>query len=105
LYYLTWFYQPIIDCPGNDITAVCVFRHNAMPFALEDGLEQYNRRDLQYQDNRTKAQRSVIHTNMELLLTVLESKMQDRGAMFCVCNLAISVYSGMVENWPDRKRS
>ena len=42
--------------PDNDITAVCVFRHNAMPFALEDGL--WNKYKLgetfNIKDNRTK---------------------------------------------------
>ncbi|HMG92303.1 MAG TPA: hypothetical protein VK589_19735 [Chryseolinea sp.] len=90
--------------PDNDITAVCVFRHNAMPFALDDGL--WNKYKLgetfNIKDNRTKAHavRNPYYkaTDGDFPLNGVDGikKMQDRGAMFCVCNLAISVYSGMV---------
>lgn len=88
----------------NDITAVCVFRHNAMPFALNDAMwskyklgETFNIKDL-----RTKAHslRNSYYDakDGDFPLNGVDGikRMQERGAMFCVCNLAISVYSGMV---------
>lgn len=90
--------------PDSDITAVCVFRHNAMPFALEDNLwskyklgETFN-----IKDNRTKAPalRNPYYkaTDGDFPIHGVDGikKMQDRGAMFCVCNLALTVYSGIV---------
>lgn len=90
--------------PDSDITAVCVFRHNAMPFALEDSLwSKYKLGEtFKIQDNRTKAPalRNPYYnaTDGDFPLNGVDGikKMQDRGAMFCVCNLALTVYSGMV---------
>ena len=90
--------------PDNDITAVCVFRHNAMPFALDDSMwSKYKLGEtFKIKDNRTKAPalRNPYYkaTDGDFPLNGIDGikKMQDRGAMFCVCNLAITVYSGMV---------
>jgi hypothetical protein len=89
------------DSPDSDITAMTVLRHSAIPLALTDtiwskyklgeffGINDYSKKaairnpffepkDGDYPINGPggiKAQ-------------------QDRGAMFCVCNLALQVYSG-----------
>lgn len=90
--------------PDNDITAMCVFRHNAIPFALEDSLwskyklgETFN-----ITDNRTQkpATRNPYYnaTDGDFPLNGVDGikKMQERGALFCACNLALAVYSGIV---------
>ena len=88
----------------SDITAMCVFRHNAIPFALEDKLwEKYKLGEMfNIIDNRTQkpSTRNPYYnaTDGDFPLNGVDGikKMQDRGAMFCACNLALSVYSGMV---------
>ncbi len=90
--------------PDSDITAVCVFRHNAIPFALEDKLwSKYKLGEVfQINDNRTQAPatRNPYYnaTDGDFPINGVDGikKMQDRGAMFCACNLALSVYSGIV---------
>lgn len=90
--------------PDSDITAVCVFRHNAIPFALEDGLwSKYKLGEVfQVTDNRTQkpAVRNPYYnaTDGDFPLNGVDGikKMQERGAMFCACNLALVVYSGMI---------
>lgn len=90
--------------PDSDITAVCVFRHNAIPFALEDRLwSKYKLGEVfQINDNRTgaAATRNPYYnaTDGDFPINGIDGikRMQERGAMFCACNLAISVYSGMV---------
>jgi intracellular sulfur oxidation DsrE/DsrF family protein len=90
--------------PDSDITAVCVLRHNAIPFALEDSLwSKYKLGEVfNVTDNRT--QKAAIRnpyynaTDGDFPLNGVDGikKLQDRGAMFCACNLALTVYSGMV---------
>jgi intracellular sulfur oxidation DsrE/DsrF family protein len=90
--------------PDSDITAVCVFRHNAIPFALEDKLwSKYKLGEVfQINDNRTQAPatRNPYYnaTDGDFPINGVDGikKMQERGAMFCACNLALSVYSGIV---------
>ena len=90
--------------PDSDITAVCVFRHNAIPFALEDGLwSKYKLGEVfNVTDNRTQkpAIRNPYYnaTDGDFPLNGVEGikRLQERGAMFCACNLAFAVYSGMV---------
>jgi len=90
--------------PDNDITAVCVLRHNAIPFALEDGVwTKYKLGEtFSIQDNRTNAPslRNPYYNakDGDFPINGVDGikKMQERGAMFCVCNLALTVYSGMV---------
>jgi hypothetical protein len=90
--------------PDSDITAVCVFRHNAIPFALEDGLwSKYKLGEVfNVTDNRTQkpAIRNPYYnaTDGDFPLNGVDGikKLQERGAMFCACNLALLVYSGMV---------
>ena len=88
--------------PDNDMTAVCVFRHNAAPFALSDSIwAKYKLGEMfSIEDNRTKkpATRNSYFDakDGDFIINGVDGiqKMQLRGAMFCVCNLAISVYSG-----------
>jgi hypothetical protein len=90
--------------PDSDITAMCVFRHNAIPFALEDKLwEKYKLGEMfNIVDNRTQkpSTRNPYYnaTDGDFPLNGVDGikKLQERGAMFCACNLALAVYSGMV---------
>jgi intracellular sulfur oxidation DsrE/DsrF family protein len=90
--------------PDSDITAVCVLRHNAIPFALEDGLwSKYKLGEVfNVTDNRTQkpATRNPYYnaSDGDFPLNGVDGikRLQERGAMFCACNLALAVYSGMV---------
>ena len=101
----TWvFYKTNNDTgsPDNDITAVVVLRHNAIPFAMEDRLwEKYKLGEFfKINDNNTNAPavRNTLYTPQEkdYPLPGIDGikTLQDRGAMFCVCDMAIKVYSG-----------
>ncbi len=88
----------------KDMTAMVVLRHNAMPFALVVRLwKKYNLGEVFILiDNKTKkpSLRNLYYqpgdgdfpaSNIDGI-----QKMQDRGAMFCVCNMALKVYAGIV---------
>ncbi|WP_373513782.1 twin-arginine translocation signal domain-containing protein [Persicitalea sp.] len=88
----------------KDMTAMVVLRHNAIPFAMEDKLwakykfgEVFN-----ITDNTTGAPAVrnpyYIPKDGDYPMPGIDGikRMSERGAMFCVCNLAISVYSGML---------
>lgn len=86
----------------NDMTAMVVLRHNAIPFAMEDRLwAKYKFGEMfKINDNHTTAP-SVRNTlwmpkEKDYPLPGIDGikALQDRGAMFCVCNMAIMVYSG-----------
>ena len=103
----TWVYYKTNNetgSPDNDLTAVVVLRHNAIPYAMEDRLwEKYKLGEFfKINDNNTNAP-SVrnplwIPKEKDYPLPGIDGikTLQDRGAMFCVCNMAISVYSGFV---------
>lgn len=88
----------------SDMTAMVVLRHNAIPFAMEDRLwKKYNLGEaFKITDNKTKqpATRNpyYIPQDGDFPAPGIEGiqKMQSRGAMFCVCNMALKVYSGMI---------
>lgn len=88
----------------DDMTAMVVLRHNAIPFALEDRLwKKYNLGAVfKVIDNTTKkpAVRNPYYVpgQGDFPFPTIEGiqKMQARGAMFCVCNMALKVYSGIV---------
>lgn len=88
----------------DDITAMTVLRHNAIPFALKSEVwEKYKLGEVfGVTDNATKAPslRNPYYEPKEgdFPIQVIQGikDMQARGAMFCVCNLALSVYSGVV---------
>lgn len=85
----------------NDMTAVVVLRHNAIPFAMEDKLwKKYKFGEtFKITDNSTKAaaERNLYYEPKEgdYPLPGIDGikALQDRGAMICVCDLALSVYS------------
>jgi intracellular sulfur oxidation DsrE/DsrF family protein len=88
----------------NDMTAMVVLRHNAIPFALKDELwKKYKLGEaFKVTDNTTKrpALRNPYYEpgDGDFPMPGIDGiqKMQDRGAMFCVCNMALKVYSGIV---------
>jgi len=88
----------------GDMTAMVVLRHNAIPFALEDRVwKKYNLGEVfKVTDNTTKkpALRNPYYNPGagDFPFPAIEGiqKMQTRGAMFCVCNMALKVYSGVV---------
>lgn len=95
--------------PDDDLTGMTVLRHNAIPFALKDeAWEKYNLGKMfEVPDNNKKAPaiRNVVYEPQEgdMPMPVIEGikKLQDRGAMFCVCDLALNVYSGMAAKEMD----
>lgn len=101
VYYLT---NNETNVPDSDMTAMVVLRHNAIPFALEDSVwKTYNLGEVfKITDNRTQkpATRNpfYIPQDGDFPSPAIEGiqKLQSRGAMFCVCNMALKVYSGLV---------
>jgi len=89
--------------PDDDMTAVIVLRHNGIPFAMKDELwEKYKFGEtFHITDNTTgkPAIRNPYYTPKEgdyPMPGIDGIKQQlDRGAMVCVCDLAITVYSSM----------
>jgi intracellular sulfur oxidation DsrE/DsrF family protein len=88
----------------EDMTAMTVLRHSAIPFALQSSMwEKYKLGEFfSINDNSTKAPslRNPYYEPKEgdFPLPVIQGikDLQARGAMFCVCNLALKVYSGFV---------
>ncbi len=89
--------------PDSDLTGMTVLRHDAIAFAMKDSAwEKYKLGEMfDIPDNSKKAAalRNVVYEPREgdMPMPVIEGikKLQDRGAMFCVCDLALNVYSGM----------
>ena len=99
-----WYYSN--NGAGNtddDLTGMTVLRHDAIPFALKDSAwEKYKLGEMfDIPDNSKKAAalRNTVYEPKEgdMPMPVIEGikKLQDRGAMFCVCDLALNVYSGV----------
>lgn len=88
----------------SDITAMTVLRHDAIPFAFNSALwKKYNLGEVfKVTDNSTQkpSLRNLYYEPQEgdFPMPVIQGikDMQKRGALFCVCNLAISVYSGVI---------
>jgi hypothetical protein len=86
----------------EDMTAMVVLRHNAIPFAMKDELwKKYNFGEMfKVTDNSTQAasKRNLYYEPKEgdFPLPGIDGikAQQKRGAMYCVCDLALSVYSG-----------
>lgn len=100
----TWAYYMTNNGTGtadDDMTAVTVLRHEGIPYALEDRLwEKYKLGEIfKVNDHKTGAPslRNTVYEPQEgdLPAPFIDGlkRMQERGAMFCVCNLAITVYS------------
>lgn len=87
--------------PDNDMTAMVVLRHNAIPFAMEDRLWQKYKFGEMFgvTDNTTKAPaiRNPYYTpgDGDFPVPGIDGikRLQERGAMFCVCDMALTVYS------------
>lgn len=89
--------------PDEDITAMTVFRHDGIPFAFTDELwKKYSFGEMFHvkKADGTPYERNPYYEPQEgdFPLPMIQGikDMQGRGAMFCVCNLAMSVYSGAV---------
>lgn len=88
----------------EDMTAMTVLRHSAIPFALESRMwEKYKLGEFfSINDNSTQkpSLRNPYYEPKEgdFPLPIVQGikDLQSRGAMFCVCNLALKVYSGFV---------
>lgn len=102
----SWVYYKTNNQTGindNDMTAMVVLRHNAIPFALKDQLwKKYGFGELfGVVDNTTgvSALRNPYYQPKEgdYPMPGIEGikQLQSRGAMFCVCEMALTVYSGM----------
>jgi intracellular sulfur oxidation DsrE/DsrF family protein len=97
--------------PDTDVTAMVVLRHNGIPIAMEDRLwEKYKFGEVfKINDNNTKAAslRNPFYEpqGADFPMAAIEGvkKLQSRGAMFCVCDIALTVYSGMVAQSINQK--
>lgn len=103
----TWVYYTTNNQTGsvdNDLTAMVVLRHNAIPFAMEDRLwAKYKFGEFfKITDKNTNAPAVRnpywIPKEKDFPVAAIEGiqKLQQRGAMFCVCDMALTVYSGFI---------
>lgn len=100
-YYLT---NNATGTADDDMTAVTVLRHEGIPYAMEDRLwEKYKLGEVfKVNDNKTGAPslRNTVYEPQEgdFPLPGIDGlkRMQERGAMYCVCNLAMTVYSHFI---------
>jgi intracellular sulfur oxidation DsrE/DsrF family protein len=108
----TWAYYLTNNQTGtedNDMTGVCVLRHNAIPFAMQDDLwAKYKFGEtFGITDNTTEAPAVrnpyYIPGEGDYPMPGIDGikALQDRGAMFCVCDLALTVYSGFIAKGMD----
>jgi len=90
--------------PDSDITAMTVLRHSALPIALEDRVwKKYNLGEVfDIKDNET-GKASLRNPYYEprdgdFPLPGIDGikRLQERGALFCACDLATKVYSNAV---------
>lgn len=97
--------------PDSDMTAMVVLRHNAIPFAMQDRLwKKYNFGEVfGVTDNTTSASalRNPYYMPKEgdYPMPGIDGikQLQDRGAMFCVCDMALTVYSSMIAQKKEMK--
>jgi intracellular sulfur oxidation DsrE/DsrF family protein len=90
--------------PDNELTSVVVLRHGAIPLALEDKLwEKYKLGEVfKITDGTTSAPaiRNPFNTPTEPVMVNMGMDgikgLTARGVMFCVCDVALTVYSGVV---------
>ena len=89
--------------PDEDMTAMTVLRHNAIPIAFEDRLWQKYPLGKVFEVNTSSGEpysRNPYYEPQEgdFPMPQIEGikRMMERGAMFCVCDLAMQVYSGIV---------
>ena len=89
--------------PDEDITAMTVIRHKAIPLALEDRLwKKYELGKFFGIKDYTKehAVRNPVFEPKDGDFPINGpegiKRLQERGAMFCACDLALKVYSGFI---------
>lgn len=90
--------------PDNDLTAVVVLRHNAIPLAMNDNLwMKYKLGEFFKINDLNSGTPAVKNPYFEPDGGAFKAfgidgikKLQTRGVMFCVCDMALTVYSGMV---------
>ena len=103
----SWVFYKTNNATGSadaDLTAVVVLRHNAIPLAMEDRLwEKYKFGEtFKINDSITSAPatRNVYYTPTDQMWVNNGiqgiKELQSRGVLFCVCDMALTVYSGMV---------
>lgn len=87
----------------EEVTAMTVLRHDAIPFALHSDLwakYELGKRFKIHQADGTPYTRNPFYEPQEgdFPLPVIQGikDLQTRGALFCVCNLAIGFYSNVV---------
>lgn len=87
--------------PDSQLGTVVVLRHDAIPFAMENSLwEKYKFGEMfKVEDPQTKmpSVRNIYYkpAKGELLFDDMSiDELMKKGVMFCVCQMAISVYSG-----------
>jgi intracellular sulfur oxidation DsrE/DsrF family protein len=103
VYYLT---NNSTGTPDNDMTVMVVLRHKAIPFAMEDRLwEKYKLGEMFNIKDKTTgrpALRNPYYIPREGDFPFPEVQgiqaLQGRGAMFCVCDMALKVHSMRAAN-------
>lgn len=86
----------------DDMTGVCVLRHNAIPFALKDKMWSKYKLGATFNVTDNTTQKPALRNPYfepkegDFPLPGIDGikTMQKRGALFCVCDLALTVYSG-----------
>lgn len=92
------------ESPDSDITAMTVLRHSGIVFALESRLwEKYKLGEFTEFNDPVSGKPSLRNPYYEpnpgdFPMPQIQGikGLQERGAMFCVCGLAIQVYSGAI---------
>ena len=101
VYYLT---NNQTGSPDSDVTAMVVLRHESIPFAMNNELwKKYNfGKVFNITDSKTSepSVRNLYYEPQDGDFPVPQIQgikdLQGRGAMFCVCDMAITVYSSMI---------
>ncbi|WP_373397625.1 Tat (twin-arginine translocation) pathway signal sequence containing protein [Algoriphagus halophilus] len=92
------------DSPDSDITAMTVLRHAAIPFALDDRLWSKYKLGAVFEVNDPATGAPSLRNPYyepkpgDFPMPQIQGikDLQARGAMFCVCDLALQVYSGAI---------
>ncbi len=103
----TWVYYETNNKSGvsdSDALAMVVLRHNGIPFAMKDELwAKYKFGEIfNVKDNSTGAPsiRNTFYTPQKGDFPMPQIQgikdLQNRGAKFCVCDMALTVYSSMI---------
>lgn len=90
--------------PDNDMTAVVVLRHNAIGLAMQDRLWEKYKFGEMFEVNDPSTNRPSVVNPYSIARGPMWTSMGidginqliQRGAMFCVCDVALTVYSGMM---------